>query len=1284
MRPVSTTLSAFLDANTKFATRHLITVTRKLDPVYGQLLPTLVGAGTFGTTPSIPTGLKVGDILFLVSLAPAPSGWTQGPGGADSICSWQRVPAFGSVAAPSLGSYPGVIVAYRNCASSGNPFEASGTAAATNAQVTPSVTTLSSNARVVLFEHAAITDGGGSFLFISGAITNVVANGYTSPPAGDGAGTSNTAARVKDAIQANPGAISQWTNFVGSSSGGTFSFRVRAAILSLKPYVGWYQPDPAVYRWTDHDRDVVITRPAWPGDPEPAGSQTYAAPSPANGAPLIEIGKRRDVAGTESGELEVTLLCGESATLGGVRLPLAVVQNVLDGASMKVERIFGAGNIDPTMGAMHVFEGPITETDPSSTEVKLKVTDVLDDLQGELPHTHITPPCTNVLFDAQCGLDRTAFTVTGTVSSGATTTSVPTSRTEVDHHFQDGIFTFTSGALNGVSFAIRDFAHTGGAFTPDVPLAQAPAAGDTFAAYPGCPKRKGPPNGVADGRTYCANTDPTQGPAFNNLARFRGFPGQPNWKVVPRDASKLTLDDLKNIIEHRVNLAPALVKDDLGLLPIVYGRRRISAIPIYASAPYAPTPPLRGPMISAIWASAEGPIAGARRAWFSGAFFPNWSNLRQTLLGPLVPFRVPAFAAGTRPSQATWTWLSAHDPTLAIGYPGVAYLAIQDFPLDNSANAPSLELEIDGFLAGTGGDQGDADPAQIVQDLFPNTSYGPSFPWPIVTATGTDGSAASSYARYVSQAGLWLSPALTAARKGLDWLGEILDSTNATCRKGQGAIQIVPLGDTAFGTYVPDTTVQYGFTERDYATGGTADPVEVQRPPRQKLENETYNVIPVSFPERAPLASATDPSYAYESRPIESPEPIDSQRRGQKRGGAVSLDMICRSDVALTIARIKAQESVKRRNTYKFRVGARFCRLEPLDYVQISNARLGLSSVIVRVRSIDEAVGRSGDHVLEIEAEDAPLGMSHAIAHPVQSSEAPANPMPYTPQEVRVQQLAMRNLTPRTIAAADWYGMAWNGTVFCAVGGTAASACSTSPDGVTWTSRTIPGSGAYYYNAVAWNGTVFCAVGGGSLCATSPTGTTWTASAIPTGTWRGITWNGSMFCAVGDSVCATSPDGATWTARTVPAGTWTAVAWNGSVFCAVGFSGSTNIIATSPDGITWTAQTAPAGTGYLAITWHTNGTFCAMGRGGICATSPDGITWTAHDTGMSAYGSLYFVSSIGPVLVAGGQMGTMATSPDGIAWTFLLIAAAPYCVAFNGSVLAVGGYIGNAWTSLAV
>jgi hypothetical protein len=240
-----------------------------------------------------------------------------------------------------------------------------------------------------------------------------------------------------------------------------------------------------------------------------------------------------------------------------------------------------------------------------------------------------------------------------------------------------------------------------------------------------------------------------------------------------------------------------------------------------------------------------------------------------------------------------------------------------------------------------------------------------------------------------------------------------------------------------------------------------------------------------------------------------------------------------------------------------------------------------------------------------------------------------------------------------------------------AVGVGDSSAAERSADaGDTWSAAGISGlSGTYY--GVTSRGTLYCAVGN-NVCATSPDGLTWTPRTIPAGMYRAVVWTGSQFVAVGAGVCATSPDGTTWTARTFPATSGFGLAWNGSTLVAVGNGG---FCATSPDGVTWTLR-ASLGTTHYAVVW-TGSLFVAVGgAGGVaaaCSTSPDGVTWTARTVPSSSGKSLYSVAWSGSALAAVGN-SFAASSPDGVTWTARTIPAGTYnAVGWLGSQFAAIG-----------
>ena len=254
--------------------------------------------------------------------------------------------------------------------------------------------------------------------------------------------------------------------------------------------------------------------------------------------------------------------------------------------------------------------------------------------------------------------------------------------------------------------------------------------------------------------------------------------------------------------------------------------------------------------------------------------------------------------------------------------------------------------------------------------------------------------------------------------------------------------------------------------------------------------------------------------------------------------------------------------------------------------------------------------------------------------------------------------------TPGNLHAGVWQTRASiAGDGFVVVG--EAGACQTSPDGVTWTSRTT-GSANAFYAATMRTDLVVIAGLSGQIYTSSTSGSTWSSrSAAGSSTFRGAAYSPSLdlFCLVGDGgTVETSPDGVTWTARTLGGSStedMKAVAWDPvtALFCAVG--GNTNTdIQTSSDGITWVQQTPVHSTGILSgvAALPDTGGFTAAGTGSQMEYSADGTTWVDIATvGTTGADQLDFVAPIAGTTVAvdGGDVGTTEKAaqitPDGTA-----------------------------------
>ena len=114
--------------------------------------------------------------------------------------------------------------------------------------------------------------------------------------------------------------------------------------------------------------------------------------------------------------------------------------------------------------------------------------------------------------------------------------------------------------------------------------------------------------------------------------------------------------------------------------------------------------------------------------------------------------------------------------------------------------------------------------------------------------------------------------------------------------------------------------------------------------------------------------------------------------------------------------------------------------------------------------------------------------------------------------------------TTRTLAAPNW--LMCDGSSYLRSSYPAVEALMPSPQGVTWTQRTLPVSASW--QSVTYGNGLFVAVAySSSIAATSPDGITWTQRTLPTSpNWRSVTYGNGLFVAVASatSIAATSPD----------------------------------------------------------------------------------------------------------------------------------------------------------------
>lgn len=245
-----------------------------------------------------------------------------------------------------------------------------------------------------------------------------------------------------------------------------------------------------------------------------------------------------------------------------------------------------------------------------------------------------------------------------------------------------------------------------------------------------------------------------------------------------------------------------------------------------------------------------------------------------------------------------------------------------------------------------------------------------------------------------------------------------------------------------------------------------------------------------------------------------------------------------------------------------------------------------------------------------------------------------------------------------------------------------------SSDLVNWTVGAFP-SAPNNLRRVIFANSLFVAVGTSS-CFTSPDGVTWTSRSIPAGTYTDVIYANGLYVAYGNGILSTSADGVTWTSRTIT-GNLNQIIYANSLFVAVG---ATGVIRTSSDGITWTSVATGNLFGLNAVCWN-GSNYIAVGGFGRILTSADGATWGInYDASFSDFNQVEIIDgktvafgATATVVLSGASRSVPMASSN---WNFTSGSTVGRSIAYNGSnqyvVVGSSGLIltssdGQSWTS---
>jgi Putative phage tail protein len=409
------------------------------------------------------------------------------------------------------------------------------------------------------------------------------------------------------------------------------------------------------------------------------------------------------------------------------------------------------------------------------------------------------------------------------------------------------------------------------------------------------------------------------------------------------------------------------------VIPLVYGQARVPgniiAIYDFTATPHKEATGKGGgsPVsnftytATVLTALARGPINAVLSAWLTGN-----PDQRFTAAQVAALWTLKLGAAG----QAPWAYLTSAHPGQDLNYTLLAYSAIANWALGDSANIAQINWEVQGFLPYSATIP-DAEPSAIITDFLTNATHGMGFP---------SGSIASlaQYAAANEALGLFLSPVLDNQRTAADWIKYILDATLAEATWVDGQLQIAPYYDqtmTGNGvTFTPSLTSYATFGDNDFcipAASGSdptsnqdKEPVQLTR----KQPSDVYNQVRIEFASRGNDYKATTVS-------VKSQADIDLQY--VRTADPQSIHAITNGGTARFVATLKLGRGLTILNQYTFKVSQRWIALRPLDIVTINVAPRdsypGLMGVVLRITEIEID---PSDHLISITAED--IGVCNA------------------------------------------------------------------------------------------------------------------------------------------------------------------------------------------------------------------------------------------------------------------------------------------------------------------
>jgi len=309
-----------------------------------------------------------------------------------------------------------------------------------------------------------------------------------------------------------------------------------------------------------------------------------------------------------------------------------------------------------------------------------------------------------------------------------------------------------------------------------------------------------------------------------------------------------------------------------------------------------------------------------------------------------------------------WGWLVSKHPDQAINYPYLGYVACANYELGNSASLSNHNFEVISTIT-LSETIDDANPADVIEDFITHPRYG--------AAPELNMADLSEFRTYCRAANLLISPAFTEQRAAYETINEIVESVNCAVVPSPDGLKIKSFGDSALTgngvTFTPDLTPVYHLTDDDFIDD--EEPVQVRR----SRDTDAYNHVQIEYINRY---------NQYNTETVEAKDQANIEMYGLRTEDPVENHFFCEPKIARHAAQLRLQRLLYVRNEYEFRLGWKYCRLEPMDIVTLTDPVLGLNRFLVRITRIEE--DEQGE--LTVTAEELAVGSRSAIEYDLQAS----------------------------------------------------------------------------------------------------------------------------------------------------------------------------------------------------------------------------------------------------------------------------------------------------------